>query len=102
MTVDQLCEELSSDRPPLVLDVREDHEVATGTVPGALHVPLGDLAQRAAEIPKDQRIAVICRSGNRSRVATDLLDRSGWDARNVKGGMQAWQRLQERAPEACR
>lgn len=80
--------------PPdaLVLDVREDDEWRAGHVPGALHVPLGQLGARAGEVPTDRTVAVICRSGARSATATARLGEAGWDAVNVDGGMQAWHR----------
>ncbi len=73
-----------------ILDVREDDEWAAGHVPGATHIPLGELGQRTAEIPSDQKVYVICRSGHRSGRATQALDGAGWQAVNVTGGMQQW------------
>jgi rhodanese-related sulfurtransferase len=74
-----------------VLDVREEWEFRRGRVPGALHVPLGQLAQRAAGLPRDKRILVICEHGNRSLAAADFLRRVGFaDAASVRGGTAAW------------
>jgi rhodanese-related sulfurtransferase len=73
-----------------ILDVREDDEWAAGHVPGATHIPLGQLGQRTAEIPSDQEVYVICRSGHRSGRATQALVGAGWQAVNVAGGMQRW------------
>ena len=73
-----------------MLDVREDDEWDAGHVPGATHIPLGQLGQRTAEIPADQTVYVICRSGHRSGRATQALDGAGWKAVNVAGGMQQW------------
>jgi len=74
----------------LALDVREPAEWQAGHVPGAFHLPLGQLEGGLATLPRDRRIVVICRSGNRSATATALLIRSGFDAVNLGGGMQAW------------
>jgi len=74
----------------VLLDVREPAEWQAGHVAGALLVPLGQLEGRLAALPRDQRVVVICRSGNRSATATSLLVRSGFDAVNLRGGMQAW------------
>ena len=77
----------------LVLDVRHPDEYAEGHVTGSTLIPLDQLALRLDELPKDQEIMAICRSGNRSGVATGLLQRAGFKAINVKGGMLAWQKL---------
>jgi rhodanese-related sulfurtransferase len=74
----------------LLLDVRNDDEWVVGHAPGALHVPLGTLSERHAELPTGRRIVVICRSGGRSAKATEALVGAGYDAANLTGGMQAW------------
>jgi rhodanese-related sulfurtransferase len=79
----------------LLLDVREPDEYAQGHVPGAILIPLGQLDQRLPEIAryKNQPVALICRSGNRSAKAQMLLEQAGFSAAaNVEGGMIAWQR----------
>jgi len=77
----------------LVLDVREPWEYAQGHVPGSVLIPLGQLAARVGELPQDTPLYVICRSGNRSVTASELLIAAGKrDVRNVEGGMIAWQR----------
>jgi rhodanese-related sulfurtransferase len=73
-----------------LLDVRENDEWAAGYAPGARHIPLGELGARTAEIPQDQTIYVICRSGMRSGRAAHALAGAGWQAINVAGGMQDW------------
>ncbi|KIH98984.1 sulfurtransferase [Streptomonospora alba] len=73
-----------------LLDVREDDEWAAGHAPEAVHVPLGRLAERAGEIPKDRQVYVVCRVGGRSAQAVQALNEAGWQAANVAGGMQAW------------
>ena len=77
----------------LLLDVREPHEWAAGHAPGAVHVPLGELPQRLAELPEDRPVAVVCHLGGRSAHATAFLRANGRPARNVTGGMDAWARL---------
>lgn len=75
----------------LLLDVREDDEWAAGHVPAAVHIPLGSLAQRVAEVPADQTVLVICRSGNRSQEGRDILLGAGRSAvTSVDGGVRAW------------
>ena len=73
-----------------VLDVREPDEWAAGHVPGAQHIPLGQLSARSAEIPRTDTVYVICRSGGRSARAAQALASAGWQTINVAGGMQSW------------
>jgi rhodanese-related sulfurtransferase len=75
----------------LLLDVREDDEWQAGHAPQAVHVPMSELNRRAAELPTDRTIVCVCHVGGRSAVVTDALNRSGWQAVNLAGGMQAWQ-----------
>ena len=72
------------------VDVRERGEYAQGHVPGAVLVPMGQLASRLAELDRSSRIHVVCASGNRSKAMTDLLVTQGFDAVSVAGGTQAW------------
>jgi rhodanese-related sulfurtransferase len=63
----------------VVLDVREDAElVETGTVKGAIHIPLGQLESRLGELPKDKVILTACRSGGRASRALALLESKGF------------------------
>ena len=73
----------------LLVDVREDDEWAAGHAPPAVHGPLGRLPQ--TPLSGDLPVLAICRSGNRSAKAAGLLLARGVQARNVAGGMQAWQ-----------
>jgi rhodanese-related sulfurtransferase len=78
--------------PPYLLDVREPYEYADGHIAGATLIPLGDLARRIHELPRDRQIVCICRSGNRSGVATRHLSGAGYEAVNLSGGMIGWMR----------
>jgi rhodanese-related sulfurtransferase len=73
-----------------LLDVREPDEWAAGHAPHALHVPMSELAGRLDELPQDDSLFVICRSGGRSARVTAFLNENGWDAVNVAGGMRSW------------
>jgi rhodanese-related sulfurtransferase len=74
----------------VLLDVREHSEWQAGHAPGARQVPLAELEGKLGALPLDRRVVVACRSGNRSARATALLVRSGFEAVNLNGGMQAW------------
>jgi rhodanese-related sulfurtransferase len=73
-----------------LLDVREDDEWAAGHAPSARHIRLRELGERAGEVPQDELIYVVCRSGHRSGRAAQALAGAGWRAVNVAGGMQQW------------
>jgi rhodanese-related sulfurtransferase len=74
-----------------LLDVREHDEWDAGHAPDAIHIPMGDLAGRLDDLPADNEVYVVCRSGGRSARVTAFLNANGWDAKNVEGGMQSWQ-----------
>jgi rhodanese-related sulfurtransferase len=71
-----------------ILDVREPVEWETVHIPEATLIPLGELAGRAAELPRDQEIVVVCRSGNRSATGRDILKEAGFEqVTSMAGGM---------------
>jgi rhodanese-related sulfurtransferase len=74
----------------VVLDVREDDEWAAGHIDGATHVPLSQLPGRAADIPADGPLVVVCKVGGRSAQVTGWLVGQGRDATNLTGGLEAW------------
>jgi rhodanese-related sulfurtransferase len=73
-----------------ILDVREPHEYKICNIGGHL-IPLGELAQRAAELDSSKEIVAHCRSGKRSADAVDFLRKAGFKKIwNLKGGILAW------------
>lgn len=73
-----------------VLDVRNPDEYETAHVPGALLIPLGELAERQSEIPEGDPLYVICAVGGRSLAAAKALVDAGYDAVSVAGGTNGW------------
>jgi rhodanese-related sulfurtransferase len=73
-----------------VIDVRTDVEFEAGHIPGARHIPVADVQQRAGEISKDEPLVVYCRSGNRSGPISDAFAASGYDAHAIEGGVLSW------------
>ncbi|MEX2659236.1 MAG: rhodanese-like domain-containing protein [Acidimicrobiales bacterium] len=73
-----------------VLDVRQPDEYEAVHVPGAILIPLDQLGDRIDEVPKDQHLYVICRSGGRSAAAVEALTGAGYRATNVAGGTLGW------------
>ncbi len=74
----------------MLIDVREPAEFAQAHVPGAVPIPLHDVPARAADLPRDRQVAVICAVGARSAQAVAYLGQLGIEAINVAGGTQAW------------
>ncbi len=75
-----------------LIDVREPAEYVEGHVPGAVLVPMSQLANRVDELETDRPVHLICASGNRSGVMAELLEAKGFEAINVVGGTTAWAR----------
>ncbi len=75
---------------PYLLDVRQPEEYRSERIQGAKLIPLGELEKRMHELPKNQEIICICRSGNRSGTAARRLTEAGYTVSNLNGGMIAW------------
>ena len=74
-----------------IIDVREDEEVAQGIIPGAKHIPLGQIPERLDELNKNEHYYMVCRSGGRSGRACDFLIQNGYNVTNMAGGMLDWE-----------
>ncbi|MFR7873463.1 rhodanese-like domain-containing protein [Peptoniphilus sp. HMSC062D09] len=71
-----------------IIDVREDEEVfETGTIKGAVHLPMMTVPNNLNKIPKDREIYILCRSGRRSYEVASYLSELGYNAINLKGGI---------------
>lgn len=81
----------------LLLDVRESWEWVTARIPGATHIPMGQIPTRLTEIPHDRPVVVYCATGQRSGAVTEALRQAGYPwVFNVAGGIVAW--MNERLP----
>jgi phage shock protein E len=77
----------------VMLDVRTPEEYAQGHIPGVVPIPLDQVPNRLAEIPKDKTVIVTCHSGNRSNQAAQLLREKGYDnVHNMLGGIVEWEK----------
>jgi rhodanese-related sulfurtransferase len=74
----------------VLLDVRELDEWTLGHVDGSVHIPLRELPARLPELAPDRPIVAICRVGGRSAHAAAFLNRHGYQAANLDGGLEAW------------
>jgi rhodanese-related sulfurtransferase len=75
----------------LLLDVREPVEVASAVVAGSQHLPMRQIPEAMADLPRDRQILVLCHVGGRSLRVTQYLRANGFDkVSNVAGGIVAW------------
>lgn len=73
-----------------ILDVREEYEVANGSIPNVINIPLGKLRDRLNEIPKDRKIYVCCQVGLRGYIACTILNQYGYSTSNINGGYKTY------------
>jgi len=79
------------DQGAFILDVREQDEWNDYHIPGATLIPLGELSSRLHEVPQDQTVVVVCRSGNRSASGRDILLNAGFtQVTSMAGGVSSW------------
>lgn len=83
---------LTSAHPPVVLDVREPYEWRQVRIGGALHIPMGDLPSRVAELDPSRPVVVMCAHGIRSYSVAAWLGEEGIDAASLRGGIAEWAR----------
>jgi len=91
LTVAELRARLDRGERPVVVDVREPHELLIASLPNTLHIPLSKLPLRTGELDPDDEIVLLCRSGMRSLKALDILRSRGFHKLfNLTGGLLAW------------
>lgn len=88
ISVDQAYEKYQAGA--FLLDVRTQEEWDEYHAPGTTLIPLDQLPARLNELPKNQEIVVVCRSGNRSQQGRDILLNAGFDATSMAGGLKEW------------
>jgi rhodanese-related sulfurtransferase len=77
----------------VLLDVREPRELALAAVPGAVHIPMGQVPSRMGELDRDSHVVVICHSGGRSQAVVGFLKQQGFErVSNLAGGISRWSR----------
>ncbi|MCZ6826955.1 MAG: rhodanese-like domain-containing protein [Gammaproteobacteria bacterium] len=78
MTPKECFDQLGSDQPPVLLDVREDWELAIAGLSAAIHIPMDQVPERLAELDKERPVVVMCRSGARSMQVASYLVQNGF------------------------
>lgn len=77
----------------VLLDVRDDWELAIANVPETVHIPMGEITERARELDPERETVVLCRSGRRSLEVARYLEQNGFKSvANLTGGILAWSR----------
>jgi rhodanese-related sulfurtransferase len=74
----------------IIIDIREAYELRSGMIPGAMHIPMGQIQTRLPELEKDKTYAIVCASGGRRSSVASWLSQQGYDVSNVVGGMSLW------------
>jgi len=83
---------LAGEKSPQVIDVRTSEEYAAGHIPGALHIPFDEIAERIVEIDTPNGVALYCMVGPRARKGEAALRKSGYtEVLHIQGGLSAWQ-----------
>ena len=80
----------AAQRGALIVDVREAPEWQQARIPGAMHLPLSQLVERADELPSDRPLVLQCAAGMRSQQAAGYLRDLGYDASNLQTGIRGW------------
>jgi adenylyltransferase/sulfurtransferase len=75
-----------------LLDVREEWELQVASVPGIVHIPMGEVPNRLAELDRNTEVVVLCRSGRRSMDVAKFLQQHQFRTVNLAGGILAWSR----------
>ncbi len=96
-SVDEVARKLKFKLPIVLLDVRIAGEIRRGQIPDSLNIPLHELSSRLPELEayRHREIVVYCATGNRSVIATHFLQKHGFSAANLRGGMFAWKARQK-------
>lgn len=91
LSAHDLNNELNSEKPPFVLDVRTESEWTDKHIEGTANIPLNKLSKRIDELPRDRRLIVHCLGGYRSMIAASILSARGFDdLSDLVGGINAW------------
>lgn len=91
VNVEEAFKNLKNDNKSILIDVREDDEYRSGHAEGAISLPLSTINESSTNKLKDyNNIYVMCRSGGRSMMATEILNSLNLPAINVEGGIMAW------------
>jgi len=90
VTPDEVKKLMKEDDNTVVVDVREDAEVAQGMIEDAKHIPLEKIPHSINDLDKSKHYVFVCGSGKRSMTAASFLDEHGFNVSSMEGGMKNW------------
>lgn len=90
MSAKEVEERIKSNQMIHLIDVRTKEEIKKGMIPAAVSIPLNTLPDQLDKLDKGKEYIMVCRSGSRSGKAVKLLQKEGFQAVNMKGGMFSW------------
>lgn len=90
ISTEELQKKLEAGEKPEMIDVREHDEVESGMIPGAKHIPMGEIPDRLGEFDKNKEYIFICRSSGRSGNVCHYMNEQGFKVTNMVGGMMSW------------
>ncbi len=90
ITPEELKKKLETGEKLELVDVREYDEVEQGMIPGAKHIPMGDIPAKLDQFDKNKEYIFICRSSARSGNVCQFLHNQGYKVVNMVGGMMNW------------
>ena len=91
ITVEDLNNMRTENKPHTLLDIREIEEVNICSIEGSLNIPMNTLPDNLDKLPKHEPLVVMCHVGGRSIQVTQWLSQNGFDnVVNLDGGISAW------------
>lgn len=87
-------EELETQTEPFIVDIRTEDDYKRGSLQNAINIPMAQLKERMAQLPKNKTIYLLCHTGERSVDYVEMLDDAGYDAVNISGGYRSFLRKQ--------
>lgn len=97
---EQLAQQIKTDAPLVILDVREPWEYALCRIEPSTHIPMNNIPLEAAGLDKSKHYAALCHHGMRSLQVANFLAAQGFDVVNISGGIDLWAQTVE--PEMAR
>ena len=82
-----------NEKETIILDIREELELISGSLKNSINIPLSELRKRYTELPKDKEIWTYCAVGLRGYIATRFLSQKGYRVKNLAGGIKSEEKV---------